>query len=44
MPKVIVYVRSGDEKFLRQRGEEPAEWVRKLVARALEKMKEAERE
>jgi len=41
MPKVVVYLRAADERLLRALGEEdPALWVRKLIARAIAKRRE----
>lgn len=40
MPTVAVYVSAEDARALEKEGKDPAEWVRGLVKRALEKRKE----
>jgi len=37
--KVVVYVRASDVRMLRERGEDPAAWVRGLIKRALDRVK-----
>jgi hypothetical protein len=41
VPKVIIYVPAQDARELEAEGKDPAEWIRGLVKRALEKRKEA---
>lgn len=38
--KIVVYVRAEDARLLQAQGKEPAEFVRGLVRRALDRMKE----
>lgn len=40
--KVVVYVRANDVRALEARGEEPAEFIRKLVRRALDRLQESQ--
>lgn len=40
--KIVIYLRAEDARMLRAKGEEPADWVRQLVKRALQRLREAE--
>ena len=40
MPKIVVYIRAADARSLEQEGKNVAEWVRGLVAHALQVRKE----
>jgi hypothetical protein len=37
-PKIVVYIPVADEQKLRERGHDPAVWVRGLVKHALQKL------
>jgi len=38
--KIVVYVRAADAAMLEEKGKDPPEWVRDLIRRALDRMKE----
>jgi len=40
MPKIVVYIRAADARSLEHEGKNVAEWVRGLVAHALQVRKE----
>ena len=40
VPKVVVYIKEADWKNLEREGQDPAKWVRGLIARAFEKRNE----
>lgn len=44
MPKVVVYLKADDWRRLEQQGKDPKDWVKTLVARAMERQREEKKE